>query len=221
MSVKTSQIRNKIYYDLRQKIFCNELCYRQRLVETQLAEQYGVNKIHIREALHLLQLDGLVIHVPMKGFQVLGITKENMYEIAKIREIMEIAIVEDFLQNASEDEIEKVKLLTQRKIALLKAGLKSEAFKETNATFEKIYESSSYHRMVELLRSYKEYIDLMINKAFDTPDNIEKTIQNSTLLYNVFDLRDCELAKKWIHIRYMNAIDTINQSPMFSNSVNI
>jgi hypothetical protein len=94
----------------------------------------------------------------------------------------------------------------------LKSDLKEEAFKETVATFNIIYAATSYHRMVKMLRQYQEYIDLMIIKAFDSPKDISKTIQNSTLLYEVLDKRDFALAQKWIDIRYKNAIAKISAS---------
>ncbi|MBT9775224.1 GntR family transcriptional regulator [Clostridium sp. MCC353] len=209
-----------IYQDLRRQIINNTLHRDQRLVETQLANKYNVNKFHVNKALQMLERDHLVKHVDMKGYFVVGIDKNDMYEIAKIREMLENAIISDFLINASQEEIEEVKLFTQRKIAFLKAGLKGEAFKETSATFDVIYSCSPYHRMVEMLTKYKEYIDVMITKAFDGPDDVNKTIENSTLLYHVFDKRDCELLQKWIHIRYLNAVNKIDQQVHEKNTNN-
>lgn len=200
-----------IYQDLRKQIFNNTLHPNERLVETQLASKYKVNKIHVNKALQLLERDQLVKHVDMRGYFVIGLTKNDMYEIAKIRELLENAIISDFLLNAPDEAIEQAKLFTQRKIALLNMGLKSEAFKETNATFDVIYTYSPYRRMVEMLNTYKEYIYVMITQAFDAPDDVSKTIENSTLLYEVFDKRDCELLEEWIHIRYQNAVNKINQ----------
>ncbi len=213
MAKNKTEIRQRIYSDLRRQIFSGGLRCGQRLVETRIAEEYGVNKAHVREVLQQLQGDGLVEHTAMKGFFVLGVSRQDLLEIAKIREMLEKAIFEDFLANASQNDLDEVKLLTQRKIALLQAGLKNEAFKETSATFDKIYACTSYRRMVVMLRQYREYIDLMITKAFDLPDDVDKTIRNSNLLYQVLDRRDYDLAREWIHIRYLNAVYKIEHSP--------
>ena len=60
MSLKKSRERMRIYQDLRTKIFNGELGPNQKLVEISLAKEYGVNKIHIHEALTMLENDGLV-----------------------------------------------------------------------------------------------------------------------------------------------------------------
>lgn len=55
----------------------------------------------------------------MRGFFVLGISKEDLREFATIREMLESAIFEDFLANASEEYLEEAKRYTKRKITLV------------------------------------------------------------------------------------------------------
>lgn len=207
MEIKRAELRQKIYAELKEKIISGGFVRNQRLVETQIAAEYGVNKANIHEILLMLQKDELVRYEPMKGFYVQGIFREDLLEIAKIREVLENAIFEDFLENAAQEAVDKAKLYTQRKIALLRAGLKAEAHKETLATFETVYANTSYQRMVNILRMYREYVDLMIIQAFECPEDVSMTIQNSTLLYEVLEKRDIELAKQWTHIRYQNAVN--------------
>ena len=178
MNSNNSDIRNQIYNDLRDQIFKRELHRGDRLIETQIAAQYHVNKRHVRDVLMELQKQQLVNYIPMKGFQVLGISRSDLLEIAKIREMLESAIFEDFLSRATDDDIAAVMLFTKRKIAFLKAELKDEAHKETIATFDKIYTCTIYHRMAQMLNEYRDYINIMIQLAFDMPDDIQKTIHN-------------------------------------------
>ena len=55
----------------------------------------------------------------------------------------------------------------------------------------------------------------MIALAIDTPEDVAKTIKNSTLLLQVFETRDYELAKKWLRIRYENAVYKIENSSIY------
>ena len=215
MNSENSEIRLRIYNDVREQIFTRKLKNGTRLVETRLAQEYHVNKAHIRSVLLELEKQGLVQHIPMKGFVVVGVSKADLLEIAKIREMLESAIFDDFLKRASNEDLAEVMLYTKRKIAFLKEDLKQEAHKETLATFDKLYSCTSYQRMAHMLLEYREYISIMIQLAFDMPDDVEKTIQNSTLLYHVFEKRDYELCKKWIQIRYQNLVFKINHSSIF------
>lgn len=206
MDSRKTELRQRIYTELKEKIISGAFLRNQRLVETQIAAEYGINKANIHEVLLMLQKEELVRYEPMKGFYVQGIFREDLLEIAKIREVLENAIFENFLENADQEEVDKAMLFTQRKIALLRAGLKTEAHKETLATFETVYANTSYQRMVNILRMYREYVDLMISQAFERPEDVSMTIKNSTLLYEVLEKRDFELAKQWTHIRYQNAV---------------
>ena len=178
MTLKRVELRQRIYTEIKENIICGKYVRGQRLIETQIATEYGVNK-------------------------------------ANIREVLENAIFEDFLTNADQTAVDQAKLFTQRKIALLKAGLKEEAHKETLSTFEIVYANTSYQRMVNILRMYREYVDLMIHQAFEGPDDVSMTIQNSTLLYEVLEKRDIEMVKQWTHIRYQNAVNKAKLSKSF------
>ncbi len=208
-NINLVDVRNMIYNDLRHQIIAGELSQGERLNEAGLADKYGINKKHISEVLSRLQQERLISYVPMKGYYVEGIDKDDLLEIAKIREILETAIFEDFLKKASDEDIKETVLLTKRKIAFLRSGLKEEAHKETLATFDYIYAHCSYRRMPELLRQYRDYIDIMIKLAFEQEDDVEKTINNSELLCEMLEERSTEKCRQWIQIRYDNLLNKI------------
>ena len=70
MESKKAELRQQIYNELKQKVISGAFVCNQRLVETQIAAQYGVNKANIHEILLTLQKDELVRYEPMKGFFV-------------------------------------------------------------------------------------------------------------------------------------------------------
>ena len=63
-------LRDVVFRTLRQAILRGELKPGERLMEIRLANQLGVSRTPIREAIRMLELDGLVIMVPRKGAQV-------------------------------------------------------------------------------------------------------------------------------------------------------
>ncbi|WP_051533180.1 GntR family transcriptional regulator [Arthrobacter sp. 9MFCol3.1] len=65
-----------------------------RLVEERLAEMFGVSRPPLREALRILQRDGLVQSLPRRGFIVIPITAEDIREIYSLRFALERMAVE-------------------------------------------------------------------------------------------------------------------------------
>lgn len=66
----------------------------ERLVEERLAEIFEVSRPPIREALRILQRDGIVTSVPRKGFTVIPISADDVREIYELRWILERSALE-------------------------------------------------------------------------------------------------------------------------------
>ena len=74
-------LRDVVFRTLRQAILRGELKPGERLMEIRLANQLGVSRTPIREAIRMLELDGLVIMVPRKGAQVAQITEKDLNDV--------------------------------------------------------------------------------------------------------------------------------------------
>jgi DNA-binding GntR family transcriptional regulator len=74
-----------IYRTLRERILSNELVSGTRLVLRQLANQFDASDIPVREALRMLERDGLVEMVPYRGARVTTLTAREIEETYFIR----------------------------------------------------------------------------------------------------------------------------------------
>lgn len=74
---------------LRQAILCGEMAPAQRLVENELAEQYGVTRGSMRAALLDLTSEGLVERIRNRGSRVRVVTVEEAVEITECRMALE------------------------------------------------------------------------------------------------------------------------------------
>jgi DNA-binding GntR family transcriptional regulator len=76
--VEASSVADRVYAALRERILTGELPHRARLHQEQLAEQLGVSRTPLREALGRLAADGLVELLPQRGARVADITADDM-----------------------------------------------------------------------------------------------------------------------------------------------
>jgi DNA-binding GntR family transcriptional regulator len=79
-----------VYQTLRSAIMRCDLRPGQRLVIDDLARQLEVSAIPVREALHLLQSEGLVTSIPHVGATVSLISRESIDEVFAVLEGLEI-----------------------------------------------------------------------------------------------------------------------------------
>lgn len=87
-----SSARNDVTARLREAITRGQLMPNERLVEADLASNYGVNRAHIRTALAMLDQEGLVVRERNRGARVRAITDEEAMEIAETRLAIEVMV---------------------------------------------------------------------------------------------------------------------------------
>ena len=88
--IKTSKtIRRRIYNFLREQLLSGEIQPHQHLIEAKIAQDIGTSRTPVREALHSLELEGLIESIPRVGYVVRPISEEEVEEICEIRAAIE------------------------------------------------------------------------------------------------------------------------------------
>ena len=82
-------LRDVVFESLREAILEGKLSPGQRLMEVQLAEQLGVSRTPVREAIRKLELEGLVVMLPRKGAYVADISLKDLVDVLEIRASLE------------------------------------------------------------------------------------------------------------------------------------
>jgi len=90
---------------LRDSILSGRLFSGQHLVETSLARELGISRGPLREALALLQKDGLVEVLPRRGRFVLGFTLQAVDEFYNLRKVLETYAVELVIKSITEEKL--------------------------------------------------------------------------------------------------------------------
>ena len=81
------------YAVLREAILNNILVPGARLRADELAKQLGVSKTPVREALRILELQGLVVHAPRRGFKVKEYTADDLRHLYRLRAQLEGEVI--------------------------------------------------------------------------------------------------------------------------------
>src|SRR5438067_773144 len=82
-------LREEIREQLIDDILSGRLPPGTRIVETRLAQEFGVSQAPVREALRDLELFGFVISSPFRGTQVREISTDDLLEIYPVRAALE------------------------------------------------------------------------------------------------------------------------------------
>ena len=85
---------------LREQIVSGQLSDGARIVERDVAQDMGLSRGPIREALRQLEYEGLVVWLPRRGARVAAITREDAEEFLALRAAVEPVAVEFFLKRS-------------------------------------------------------------------------------------------------------------------------
>lgn len=98
---------------LRQAILSDVLKPGQRLIEQELAENMQTSRGPVRDALKILETEGLVSRQSHRGAFVTELEEEDVIEIYTLREALERLALRYAIQNSSDEQIEELSRIVE------------------------------------------------------------------------------------------------------------
>jgi len=102
-------LREVVFKTLRNAIIKGEIKPGERLMEEKLAATLEVSRTPVREAIRMLELEGLVVMIPRRGAEVAKITIQDLKDALEVRMAIEALSVRLACQRINEEEKEKLK----------------------------------------------------------------------------------------------------------------
>ena len=154
-----------------------EIPPRQHLVETKIAKEIGTSRTPIREALHSLELEGLIESIPRVGYIVKPINEDEVEEICEIRAAIEGVGARWAMEKAPQKLIEDLRkniLISEEKAA---QG-NPKAFVELDAQFHEIIARlSGSRRLQELGQTLRRHMLRYRIQSIYLTENVSRAIQ--------------------------------------------
>ena len=101
-------LRDVVFNTLRRAILTGQLKPGERLMEVHLANQLGVSRTPIREAIRKLELEGLVIMIPRRGAEVARITEKSLKDVLEVRQALDALSVELACDRITQEDTRKL-----------------------------------------------------------------------------------------------------------------
>ncbi|WP_250674363.1 GntR family transcriptional regulator [Paraclostridium ghonii] len=151
-------LRDVVYESLRTTIISGKIPVGERIIEKEYADKLKISRTPIREALKRLQSEELVEYIPKYGVVVKNVSKDDALEVYKIREALEILVINNTIDNITEDEICQIKNLLDLTEMKNSEGDLAEVqflFKEFNTC---IYKASKMNRLPLMISQLNDYL---------------------------------------------------------------
>ncbi|MEJ2512773.1 MAG: GntR family transcriptional regulator [Anaerolineales bacterium] len=97
--------KNKIYHEVRRSIIMGEFKTGARLNVEEIADHYQISVTPVRDALQMLNQEGLVTIKPRAGYFVTRITLKELRDMFELRNILELVAIERSIDKIDPEQI--------------------------------------------------------------------------------------------------------------------
>ncbi|MGO9118651.1 MAG: GntR family transcriptional regulator [Desulfomonilaceae bacterium] len=190
-------IRDQIYDRIKQEILSGNISPGSRVLEGRLAKQINVSRTPVREALHVLEMEGFLESFPRVGYRVRQVTYEEGMEIHEIRAVLEPLAAKKAIESEDQDYIDALERnLVQSEIA---AGQELGSFLRCDAEFDEIIvRASGIKTLLSVWGTLRQRLSLYRMEAQHALETRLKSIEGHRQILECLKARDPGGAKRAI-----------------------
>ena len=151
-------LREVVFNTLRKAIIEGEFQPGERLMEVTLANKLGVSRTPVREAIRMLELEGLVKMIPRRGAEVANITVKDLTDALEVRmaiEELSVRLACERIDETGKEELSKANVN-------FKEAINSKlvpAIVETDIAFHNsIYKASKNDKLISIAQNLREQV---------------------------------------------------------------
>lgn len=204
-----ASLEEKVFFTLEEEILSGELKKGDSLAEIALSKRLGVSRTPIRGALHRLKEDGLVEIAPNKGAVVLGIDKNDLIDIYKVRNRLEGLASASAAKMISKEALSELRESVELSEFYINRG-DTEKVKELDTTFHLLIYKASGNRqlegiLTELHRKIKTYRKLSLSVS----GRVEHSVAEHREILVAIENKDAALADKLTSKHIERALENV------------
>ena len=181
----------------------------ERLMEIQIAEEMGVSRTPVREAIRKLELEGFVVMIPRRGTYVANISIKDINEVYEIRSALDILAGGLAAERINDDEIEEMRellLISEKHIEENNLA----KIVETDSKFHDVlYTASRNERLVSIISNLREQITSIRGQSMNYPGRLVDTLDEHKEIVESIAARDIDRAQEAVRVHLENAEQTL------------
>lgn len=144
--------RDAIADALREKILSGQLRPAQRLREELLAEEFGVSRVPIREALNRLESEGFITLTPFRGASVSQESEHDVLEHMQVRRGLEVMAAQLAAEARGGDVRDELMSIVEEGMLAASRGSRLEELPAISVEFHQlVYRASGNRRLQQML----------------------------------------------------------------------
>ena len=185
-------LRDVVFHTLREAILKGELKPGERLMELQLAAKLGVSRTPIREAIRMLEQEGLAVTIPRKGAEVAKMTEKGMEDVLQIRRALDELAVQLACDKMDEEHLEELRRAMKAFENAARTGQVKQVAQADVAFHDAIYAAADNPKLMTLLNNLREQMYRYRVEYLKDANSYEALIAEHQKIFHCLKERDKE-----------------------------
>ena len=208
----TPSFKNKAYTALKNAIMAMDI-YRSRddirLDERKLAQDFGISRTPVREAMAQLESEGFVRSVPRRGIYVVRKTKREVIEMITVWAALESMAARLITQTASDPEIAGLRrMFTTFENGKLRAHL--DEYSDANIEFHQNIIRLSHNRVLhDLAENLFMHMRMIRRKTIGEKDRADRSIRDHMNIIEALEARATDRAEELVRDHALGLADHV------------
>jgi DNA-binding GntR family transcriptional regulator len=201
---KPQELKDWAYASIKKAVLNGEIPPGQQLHVEELAERMNISRTPIRDALIMLEHEGLINVTSRVGFFVKGITRQELEELFELRMLTEGYAAEKSAFYLTEDDLSQLDSLHQNAVAAFEKDdlMLFNQFETDLHDF--LIKHSRNQRLLKMIEGLKDLTHRERLYALSSRDNVRESIQEHKKLLEALHHRDGELAGRCMRAHLEN-----------------
>lgn len=204
---KRSTLRGEVANLLRKRILDGDIPSGERLIETEIAEQLGVSRMPVREALRMLESEGLIKSVPRKGLIVTEYTEDDIREYYTIREALEVCAIKIVIDKITQEEIRELEHYCRMAEDARLAGNRDEVCEWTAKFNDRLYDCCGMPRLKEQIKNTHKYLRTFRFTSFKEPERTVQALREHEEILRLVAAKDYDGAVRATSVHLRDALE--------------
>lgn len=187
-------LRELVFESLREAIITGTLKPGERLMEIQLAEELGVSRTPVREAIRKLELEGFVVMIPRKGAYVAGLSLKEMSDVFEIRGALESLAAQLAAERITDEELEKLERLLVKIAEHIEKGDIEQVIALDIEFHDVLFQASRNQRLVQMVSYLREQVHRYRTTSLSYPGRMKAALEEHMKIVEALSARDAEAA---------------------------
>ena len=202
-------LRDVVFNTLRNAILRGDLKPGERLMEMHLANKLGVSRTPIREAIRMLEQEGLAVTIPRKGAQVAKMTEKDLQDVLEIRDSLDELAVSSACAHITAEQLQELRETVKEFELAIRSKDVRRMVEADEAFHNVIYQAAQNPKLENIVKNLREQMYRYRYEYIKDHTNYAQLVREHAAIIEGFEKQDVAYVRETMHNHLANQIEAV------------